>query len=86
MKLLRKAAVVWTKIEGALLIIGIPVGFLVWAYSNFATAKEMSDVKNELRAYVDQRHSEVKDDLLDIKSEQLTQRKLQERILLEIRN
>lgn len=76
----------WDKAEAPILVIGGTAGLLVWAYSNFATAKSMDDAKTELRGYVDQRHGEVKGSLDDIKAELLHQRRLQERILLKVRH
>lgn len=72
--------------DGPLALMGITAVIIVWAYSNFATAKEMNDAKTdlaeakkELRTYVDVRHGEVMQELLH-------QRKLQEQILLRVRH
>lgn len=74
------------KWDGPLALIGITAVVIVWAYSNFATAKEMGEAKNdiasaktELRTYVDTRHTEVMKELMH-------QRKLQEAILLRVRH
>lgn len=74
----------WAKYEAALLLVSCTAALLVWAYSNFATASEVKDAKEELRAYVDVRHAEVKDDLSDIKQNQAAQRLVLDKILMRV--
>ncbi len=72
------------KYEPAFLLVGCTASTLIWIYSNFAQANDVQTAKQELRAYVDQRHEEVKNQLVDIKSELGKQRNLQEKILLRV--
>jgi len=80
-----KAEKLWKKWEAAVFLIGIPAAFLVWLYANFSTATALNEAKADVTKYVDNRHSEVKSDLEDIKAELRAQRSLQEKILLRVR-
>lgn len=83
-KLALKAGKFWTRFEPIILLVGATASFIIWAYSNFASASEVQSAKVELRAYVDIRHDEVKEQLRDIKSMLQEQRELSSRILLRI--
>ena len=74
----------WSRYEAPILLIGTTASLLIWAYSNFATANEVHETKEELRSYVDSRHSDVQRQLLEIKSMLQEQRELTSRILLKV--
>ena len=74
----------WMKFEAPILLIGATSSLLIWAYSNFATANEVHETKEELRSYVDSRHNDVQRQLLEIKAMLQEQRELTSRILLKV--
>lgn len=80
-----KLASMWDRLQGPISIAGATAAVLVWAYSNFATANEMDAAKKELRDYVDDKHAEVKGELVDIRASQVREEQLMNTILLEVR-